>query len=318
MLVQGGHKFAQLVAGRRHTCGLGKSGRAYCWGFGGNGQLGDDRGTGSPVPVAVAGGLKFVKLAATATSSSTCGLTAEGEAWCWGSNRSGALGNGTNASAALAPTQVMTGMRFIALSIGDGVACGVNRAGQAYCWGDNRYGQIGVGSAGVDGGLAGSNSPLAVQGGYTFSEVATDGLQACALDNSGTVFCWGLRFEEIVLKKLFGAVEPYYETLPTAMGSYNHEIAPWNSGSGSPWTSISMGDGQVCARADNGVLECWGQEQGWDPYYQSPVRIGVGDQQFSAFTSGGRHDCALDTRGTAYCWGRNNWGQLGQVPGPRP
>jgi len=56
----------------------------------------------------------------------------------------------------------------------------------------------------------------------------------------------------------------------------------------------------------------------WDSIAQSPVRIGKVDQVFAAFASGGRHDCAIDTQGAAYCWGKNNWGQSGQKPGGAP
>jgi hypothetical protein len=165
VLVAGGHGFAQLVAGRRHSCGLTTAGAAWCWGYGQNGQLGDGIGTDSPIPVEVAGGLTFTALAANATSESTCGLTATGEAWCWGRNGAGSLGNGMDHSAAHVPAQVMTSLRFVSISISESTACGVSTEGDAYCWGDNTHGQLGVGSAGSQGGLAGSNSPLAVQGG---------------------------------------------------------------------------------------------------------------------------------------------------------
>jgi len=323
VLVAGGHKFKQLVAGRRHSCGLELSGAAWCWGFGANGQLGAGQGSSSRVPVPVAGGLTFGTLAANANAASTCGLTATGEAWCWGSNRSGSLGIGTDAGAVFLPTQVMTSVRFLSIDIGDGAACGVSTDGDAYCWGDNTQGQLGVGSAGVDGGLAGSNSPLAVQGGEKFIQVATDGLHACAPRGTGTLFCWGVDFGSIAYLRnfpghdLFGT---YYHALPVVMQDVNG--VPWGSSTGSPWTSISVGFGQTCASTQTGALECWGQETtgsapGYDNYFWSPVSIST-DQVFAGFASGGRHDCFIRSDGIAFCSGRNNWGQLGHAPAPLP
>ena len=161
--VAGGHVFTQLAAGRRHSCGLTASGAAWCWGYGQDGQLGDGRGSDSLLPVQVAGGRIFTALAANATSASTCGLTVSGRGLVLGRQPQGALGNGTDAGSALSPVQVMTRVKFIAISISQSTGCGVSTDGDAYCWGDNRYGQLGSGRAGSDGGPAIAITPTAVQ-----------------------------------------------------------------------------------------------------------------------------------------------------------
>ena len=326
--VAGGHGFTQLVAGRRHSCGLTGSGAAWCWGYGQNGQLGDGLGTDSPVPVQVAGGLTFTTLAANATSESTCGLTASGEAWCWGRNGAGSLGNGMDHSAAHVPAQVMTSLRFVSISISESTACGVSTEGDAYCWGDNRYGQLGIGSAGTDGGFAGSNSPVAVQGGEKFIQVVTDGLHSCALQQSGAMFCWGLRAWMSSVAFNSSRHDNIYDSLPTRAGGsgnpwYDGYLtpdpgAPWVGTTGSPWTAAAVGHGQTCALAASGALDCWGQLWGdplaWGPNIAPyPVRMG-GDRAFIAFASGGGHDCGISADGFVYCWGSNNWGQTGRAP----
>jgi alpha-tubulin suppressor-like RCC1 family protein len=51
--VSGGLAFSAVSAGNDHTCGVTRSGTAYCWGLNSNGQLGDGTHNNSSVPVAV-------------------------------------------------------------------------------------------------------------------------------------------------------------------------------------------------------------------------------------------------------------------------
>jgi alpha-tubulin suppressor-like RCC1 family protein len=91
--VAGDLSFERVTAGRYHTCGETTSNRAYCWGYGGEGQLGDGTTTGRLTPVAVAGGLSFRQV--SAGEWHTCGQTSTGLGYCWGRNSSGQLGDGT-------------------------------------------------------------------------------------------------------------------------------------------------------------------------------------------------------------------------------
>ena len=112
--VAGGRSFSQISAGADHTCALEPGGAAWCWGLNAWGQLGVPSVTdacpafgsaqlcaGSPVMVAGAPPL----IAVSAGSGHTCGLTAEGEAWCWGRGQEGQLGDGLGMSSA-APVHV--------------------------------------------------------------------------------------------------------------------------------------------------------------------------------------------------------------------
>jgi alpha-tubulin suppressor-like RCC1 family protein len=94
--VAGGHRFATVSARFDHACGLSTAGAVYCWGYNGDGELGDGTTTTRASPVAVAGGLTFATVGAGANHS--CGVTTGGVAYCWGLNTEGELGDGTTGS----------------------------------------------------------------------------------------------------------------------------------------------------------------------------------------------------------------------------
>ena len=66
-------------------------------------------------------------------------------AYCWGSNRDGAVGDGTRTER-LTPVRVAGGVRFASISVGITTTCGLTHEGDAYCWGWNGFGQLGDGS----------------------------------------------------------------------------------------------------------------------------------------------------------------------------
>jgi Regulator of chromosome condensation (RCC1) repeat len=89
----------RISAGGSHSCGLTSSGVAYCWGFGGNGRLGNGGTASSSVPVLVSGGYTFSSI--TAGGNHSCGATLSGTAYCWGLGGSGQLGNGGTADSSV-------------------------------------------------------------------------------------------------------------------------------------------------------------------------------------------------------------------------
>ena len=89
-----GARSVPIVGIRRHSCGLTKTGAAYCWGSNYYGELGDGSWINSSTPLAVGGGLTFASV--SAGSGHSCGLTTTGGAYCWGENSGGELGNGSN------------------------------------------------------------------------------------------------------------------------------------------------------------------------------------------------------------------------------
>lgn len=147
VLVRGGLNFRQASAGYRHTCGVTTADRAYCWGYNVLRQLGDGSdATRQLRPKAVLGGLQFDAVGAGFGHS--CGLTTNNLAYCWGSNGSGEVGDGTRDQRPT-PVAVHGGHRFQGLEAGGGHNCGVTTDSRAYCWGDNFFGELGNGRSGV-------------------------------------------------------------------------------------------------------------------------------------------------------------------------
>ncbi len=94
--IAGGRRRRYVNTGRGHLCGLTYAGAAFCWGYNYVGQLGDGTTTSSYMTqVPVSGGLTFSGLSVAPLGGHTCGLTTGRRAYCWGSNVSAQLGDGT-------------------------------------------------------------------------------------------------------------------------------------------------------------------------------------------------------------------------------
>jgi alpha-tubulin suppressor-like RCC1 family protein len=98
--------FKTVATGSSHTCGLTVSGGVWCWGSNGDGQLGDGTTISRTTPVAVTG-LNSGAIDISLGSAHSCALMTSGGIKCWGSNSSGQLGNGTEDTDSLIPTDVI-------------------------------------------------------------------------------------------------------------------------------------------------------------------------------------------------------------------
>lgn len=143
-----GVTFTQIAAGRDHTCALATTGRAYCWGGNINGELGINNFTGDPQvrprPVRMPLGVTFTQIAAG--DNHNCALGNNGNAYCWGSNISGQLGNGATGTDAFRPVKVNMpgGVQFSAVTASYHHSCAISTVNQAYCWGVNTNGELGT------------------------------------------------------------------------------------------------------------------------------------------------------------------------------
>ena len=185
--VAGNHVFRDVSAGLFHTCGVTTANKAYCWGSGFYGQLGDSVDPSgfeaAASPVLVAGGHVFRQV--DAGGYHTCGLTPTNQAFCWGNGRDGQLGNG-KAYLSFWPRAVAGGLSFSRVTAGLRHSCGETTENRVYCWGNNfPNGEIG------DGTIIDRLRPVAVAGGHLFLQVSAGHEYTCGKKASGVVYCWG-------------------------------------------------------------------------------------------------------------------------------
>jgi len=182
-LVSGGHAWASVDVSGSHSCGVTTAGKMYCWGYNNWGQLGDGTTTNSSAPVSATGG-RTTWSSVSSGYEHTCGMTRFGETYCWGSNGSGQLGDGTITNRN-EPTLLSGGYTWASVDGGGWHTCGVTTSDDGYCWGRNKYGGLG------DGTVTTRRQPVAVSGSYTWTSITGGSENTCGLTSVGEVYCWG-------------------------------------------------------------------------------------------------------------------------------
>jgi alpha-tubulin suppressor-like RCC1 family protein len=129
-------------AGSYTTCALTTRSQVKCWGYNGDGELGDGTTTSSLKPV-LAGGLGKKVKAITYGDIHGCAVNTSGVVKCWGYNGYGALGDNTTTTSSKPVEVYNMGGKVKALSAGGYHSCAVTTKGVAKCWGFNAYGQLG-------------------------------------------------------------------------------------------------------------------------------------------------------------------------------
>ena len=114
----------------------------------------------------------------------TCGVTTDGDAYCWGSGGSGRLGNG-DTTQQNTPVKVSGDLSFISITAGDSHSCAITTDGDAYCWGYNGYGQLGNGNTTYQ------TTPVKASGNHKFASITADQYHSCGVTAGGDAYCWG-------------------------------------------------------------------------------------------------------------------------------
>jgi alpha-tubulin suppressor-like RCC1 family protein len=263
--------------------------------------------------------------------ASGCGLTASGNAYCWGANDLGRLGDGTTQDH-VAPVAVSGGQRFSVLRTASLQICGLATDGAAYCWGSNLFGALGSGKTSATqmcfsadwaeegvGSQPCSPSPTPVSGGLRFVALSS-GLttSTCGLTPDGSAYCWGYNRDYELGS---GTPTPCYSSADSAAFipvSPNQPCStvPVPVSGALHFAAISSGGYHTCGLTTGAEAYCWGYNQygelgdGGTTNHQVPVRVSSAPR-FIAINTGSYHSCGLTIDGLAYCWGLNSLGQLG-------
>ena len=211
---------------------------------------------------------------------------------CWGNNHSGQIGNGETSNGAVIYPVSVIGMdsEVSDVAAGSRFTCSI-KAGQAYCWGENTYSNLGLG---FTGGAIVTPMPVADSGVAT--KLTAGEVHACAYFN-GIPKCWGHGAEG---------------QLGLGDASSRHTPTPMTDTS---WSSLKASYRRTCG-VKNGGAYCWGQNSygelgiagGTSANVPNPVQdlaSGV-----TGLAGGNFHTCAIQ-QGTVKCWGASNVGQLG-------
>jgi alpha-tubulin suppressor-like RCC1 family protein len=286
--------FTELALGESHTCALGNDSKAYCWGMGWAGKLGDgtetDRST--PGPVDMPSGVTFSSISSAGLH--TCALGYDNNAYCWGHNAHGQMGNGTTNESQSRPVQVTRpgGATFLQISAGSGHTCGVANDAKTYCWGMGQNGAIGNGS------LSDQTTPVPVDAssGGQFRDLTSGSGHVCAFGNDNRLYCWGNNGNG---------------QLGSGTASFESRPMPVNVPPNTSLRTISAYGHQTCSVSHENKLWCWGMVGNAEQ--RTPVLTDPpSGTNFYSVTAGGNHVCALaNPYNNAYCWGRNYSGQLG-------
>jgi alpha-tubulin suppressor-like RCC1 family protein/pimeloyl-ACP methyl ester carboxylesterase len=241
-------------------------------------------------------------LSVSSRGSHSCALRASGEAFCWGYNVRGQLGDGSTGSSGT-PVRVTGGHQFREISVGGYHTCAIKATGAAYCWGYNQYGQLGTGGT-EDAGI-----PVPVAGGYSFVQISAGELHTCGLTADGTALCWGYN-ESGQLGT--GIVDG------SSQGPIPHPRAERVAGA-IAFSRVEAGYTQTCAIASGGATYCWGSTANGQlgdgrgletPSRPAPTQV-TGGHGFVAVSAGAGFTCAVTAANDAFCWGLNADGQLG-------
>jgi alpha-tubulin suppressor-like RCC1 family protein len=297
----------------QHKCGLTSSG-AICWGRGLNGQLGDGTAgaTGNP-PANVAVQEPWVDISTGRLT--TCALNSAGDAFCWGLNQFGEVGDTLLplSTRQLTPNRVVGGVKFSTVVAGWLHTCGISTAGIAYCWGNNTSGQLGIGV--ID--SVAHGKPLPVASTLHFAKIAMSARSTCAVSTDGQLLCWG-----------------YNGLGQLGDGTTDTHGSPTPVSGTKKWKDVAMGNGFVegtvavgptglaqggtthaCAIDDSDATYCWGWNgagqlgDGSTTTRQVPTAISS-TLKFNSLGLGSAYSCGTTSSGI-YCWGANSVGQLG-------
>jgi hypothetical protein len=292
-------RFVRAAAGAEHTCGMAGSGRVYCWGGNTFGQLGSGSTAASVSAVPVQGELHATSLAAGNRHS--CAARAPSGVWCWGSNSAGQLGDAVaGRKVQPAPVAALIDVPVAALTAGSGHSCALSEQGNAYCWGANGLGQLGLGRYDPISG------PGQVAGSFEFVNITAGHAHTCAVTVSHEVHCWGWnQFGQLGVQdnETCGEDGPFCHTQPV------HVALP------GPMRTVTAGFGFSCALGQDGAAYCWGLnadgELGTGSLAARAPPSLVRGHQFIALAAGARHACGLSANGAVHCWGANLSGELG-------
>ena len=299
--------FLQIEAGEDSTCALLPTGRVAC-----AGELGQAVDQPRLEVLAGAAGEIFVDL--SAGDQHLCAVTEDGQAYCLGENDRGQLGFAPGPMGSRNEVEDFRvlprpadGVRFADVTAGEAHTCAVTDKGEAYCWGYNDEGQLGLGPDVTDETVT-SPKKVVLPPGVTLVSIEAGYEHTCALATDQQLYCWG-RGDHGQLGRNRGDDA---DTSPVPAPVFGLTDV----------TAYALGDRQTCAATANGDAYCWGDKDRGalgtprTTYATAPIKVPLSDATpVIGLSAGWKYACALLANGAVHCWGEGRLGQLGrQLP----
>lgn len=338
----GSKTIKKLAVGAYMSLALSEDGHVYFWGANGAGQSGSINGTspspsdlaycGSPygsvdcqsiiIPKEVNGSGGFGGLPikdVTATYTNVCVISTTDDVFCWGSNYSGEVGDGTNIDRST-PTGLFMGGALMfkgikKLYMAYGPSCVLTTEDLLYCWGANYFGQLGTGSTNSS---ENSPQPVVMAGalaGKTVKNYYPGSGTSCLIASDDQTYCWGWN----AYGQLGTGSTNYSENTPQPVVMSGALAGKTIKKLSTPYYTVS--NATVCAIASDDKPYCWGSNSSGQlgdgttndsmiPVATDPMGI-LSGKTVSDIASHGGSACVLANDNNVYCIGENYGGQLG-------
>jgi alpha-tubulin suppressor-like RCC1 family protein len=248
-------------------------------------------------PVSVVGG--FADWVQVEASYVSLGIRSNGTAWAWGKGTDGILGNNSTTDSS-SPVSVVGGFTdWVQVSTGRFHSLGVRANGTAWGWGANSVRQLG------DFTNVSKSSPVSVVGGFTDWIQVSAGLStvphSLGLRSNGTAWAWGT-----------GGSGRLGDNTTIAKSSPVSVVGGFTD-----WTQVSAGEAHSLGVRANGTAWAWGGNSdgrigdNTTVNKSSPVSVVGGFTDWTQVSAGGQFSIGLRANGTAWGWGCNQVGRLG-------
>jgi alpha-tubulin suppressor-like RCC1 family protein len=224
------------------------------------------------------------------------------QAWSWGLNTSGQLGDNSTVGKS-SPVSVVGGFAdWTDISAGSGHSLALRSNGSAWAWGGNSSGQLG------DNSTVSKSSPVAVVGGFAdWTDISAGNGHSLAVRSNGSAWAWGVNTSgRLGDNTTVGKSSPV-----SVVGGF------------ADWTTVSAGGFHSLGTRVNGSAWAWGnngQGQLGDNTLStrlSPVSVVGGFSDWTVVSAGlattvnTGHSLAVRSTGSLWGWGTNTLGQLG-------
>ncbi len=272
--------------------------------------------TGSASPIVVSGLTGGTSYTFTVTATNDTGTgpasaasnsvvpSSPSEAYSWGRDNNGAMGQNTNNINISSPTQVGALTDWGPFSTSSvNAAASIKTDGSLWMWGRANDGMLGQNNEGIS-----YSSPVQVGALTTWGGLVAIGTYSTfALKTDGTLWAWG--------KNNYGQLGQNNQT------GYS---SPVQVGADTDWAYVAAGTGvNVCGIKTDGTLWTWGdgrhgalgQNTGYSVHRSSPIQVGADTNWYKAggpAATGYPFCTAIKTDGTLWAWGSNGTGNLGQ------